>query len=74
MKLNNRRLYPGAKQPAHKAKFRQEEAKERQQYWEQLSPIQKLNALDLRLGVGIGAKKQRKRLAALLEQSVPSHE
>jgi hypothetical protein len=68
VKLNNRRAYPEANhQPCHKAKFRVEEAKERQDYNDGLSPQQKLERLDVKLGKGIGAVKQRARLLALIE-------
>lgn len=42
--------------------IRQKEAKERQTKWEELSPAKQLQSLDDRLGVGVGAVKQRKRL------------
>jgi hypothetical protein len=68
MKLNNRQKYADAnRQPRHKAKFRVEEAKERQDYNDTLSPQQKLERLDVKLGKGVGAVKQRARLAALME-------
>jgi hypothetical protein len=40
-----------------------EEAQERHVAWEMLTPQQQLKELDRRLGKGIGAKKQRARLA-----------
>ena len=42
---------------------KREEATERQQVWSKLSPKQQLAELDRRLGEGVGAKKQRARLA-----------
>lgn len=39
------------------------EAVARQEEWEKLSPQQQLAELDRRLGKGVGAKKQRARLA-----------
>lgn len=64
-KLNNRRVYPDANhQPNHKAKFRVDEAKERQEYYDNLSIQEKIAKLDTKLGVGVGAVKQRARLAA----------
>lgn len=69
-KLNNSRLHPDANhQPMHKAKFRADEAKERQAAYDDLTIQQKLDLLDRRLGAGLGAVKQRARL--LREQSKP---
>lgn len=66
-KINNRQKYPNANhQPRHLADFRRKDAKERQEAYDQLSLQQKLNLLDLRLGEGVGAIKQRARLNALL--------
>ena len=45
-------------------KQRREQAEERRLYWEALSTKEKLSSLDKRLGKGVGAKKQRKRLAS----------
>ena len=68
-KLNNRRVFPDANhQPNHKARFRVEEAKERQTAYDGLTVQQKLDLLDTRLGKGVGATKQRTRLARLLEE------
>lgn len=44
------------------------EGKERDARWATLTPIQKLQELDLRLGRGIGAMRQRKKLAKALEK------
>jgi hypothetical protein len=67
-KLNNRRVFPDANhQPNHKAKFRMDEAKERQAAYDQLTIQQKLDLLDTRLGKGVGAVQQRARLAQQLE-------
>ena len=41
---------------------KQKEAIERNEYWAQLTPEQQLDVLDIRLGKGIGAKKQRARI------------
>lgn len=38
------------------------EAKERQEEYQKLTPKQKLMKLDLKLGGGVGAKKQRARI------------
>lgn len=67
-KLNNRRVYPDANhQPNHKAKFRMDEAKERQEAYDKLSIEEKVAKLDAKLGAGAGAVKQRARLAKALE-------
>lgn len=67
-KTNNRRVYPNANhQPNHKAKFRQEEAKERQAAYDNFTIQQKLDLLDTRLGKGVGATKQRARLTLSLQ-------
>jgi hypothetical protein len=47
-------------------KIKREEAIERQAYFAGLSTEQKIALLDSRLGVGIGAKKQRAKLAMQL--------
>lgn len=66
-KENNRRLYTG-KQPKHKAKFRIQEAQERQEAYNNLSIEERIALLDRRLGKDVGAKKQRARLAKQLSQ------
>jgi hypothetical protein len=45
--------------------IRRIEAAERIEYWHSLSTSQKVAVLDSRLGVGVGAKKQRALLAAV---------
>jgi hypothetical protein len=42
------------------------EAKERQEYWENLTPIEQLSNLNKRLGNGIGATKQRLKIKTKL--------
>lgn len=46
---------------------RQKSAKERQEVYDQLTTKQKIADLDRRLGKGVGAKKQRAKLAKRLE-------
>jgi len=67
-RANNDRKYNGTS--SHRPdnlKFRREEAKERQAAYDKLAPSTKLMLLDSRLGAGVGAKKQRAKLNALLE-------
>ena len=44
--------------------FKNKEAIERNNYWTSLTPQQQLESLDTRLGKGIGAKKQRAKIQA----------
>lgn len=68
-KLNNRRVYPDVNhQPNHKAKFRVDKAKERQAAYDNLTIQQKIDRLDSKLGKGVGAARQRARLAQQLEE------
>lgn len=48
------------------------EAAERQSEWAKLTPKQQLADLDRRLGAGVGAKKQRARLAEKLNEDSKS--
>lgn len=47
---------------------RKENAKERQRQRDERTPEEQLAALDARLGVGKGAKKERARLWKLIEE------
>jgi len=51
---------------------KRDEATERQQVWAALSPKQQLADLDRRLGEGVGAVKQRARLAEKINGSEQS--
>ena len=64
-KVNNRRFggVSGVR-PDHKA-ARVKMAQERQAEWDRWTPAQKVADLDRRLGVGVGAVKQRAKLAKL---------
>ena len=75
-KEHNTHRYPDAnKQPRQDAKFRKTEALERKAAYEALSIQEKVALLDRRLGVGMGAVKQRSRLTLQLEkQSKPTVE
>ncbi len=65
IKDNSKRKFPGEHGPRPDlAAVKREEATTRRLLWEQLSPAEQLRALDMRLGKGIGAKKQRARIAA----------
>ena len=50
-----------------RVKQRQVEAKERDAAYARLTPKQKIDRLDQKLGKGVGAKKQRERLASQLK-------
>ena len=54
--------------PTRKQRLAQKrhEAQVRQEEYSKLTPKQKLERLDARLGPGVGAKKERARLEALL--------
>jgi hypothetical protein len=65
-KENNTRRYSG-KQPCHLSKLRITEAEDRKKDYDGLSLEQKIEALDTKLGKGVGAKKQRARLAKAIE-------
>ena len=41
--------------------------KEREARWQRLKPFEQLQALDLRLGKGVGATKQRKKILAKID-------
>jgi len=61
---NNNRKHPDGSGPRpDNSKHKREEALERQTGYESLTTAQKVAMLDSRLGVGLGAKKQRARLA-----------
>jgi hypothetical protein len=65
----NHRLFPGAKHRADLALTRQQEAKERQTAYDQLSVQEKLDRLPTN-----GANKQRARLTTLLARPVKKNE
>jgi hypothetical protein len=65
-KLNNVRKFWGGGPRPDLTKIKQAEALERQAAYAALSVQQKIDLLDRRLGVGVGAKKQRAKLATLL--------
>lgn len=68
-KKNNNRRYPGIKgiRPDSK-EIKRSEANERKTAWAALSSKEQLEILDRRLGAGVGAKRQRARLQAVIAQ------
>jgi hypothetical protein len=62
VKMSNKRL--------DKQGVRRIEAEGRAEVWEGLTPEQQLATLDRRLGKGVGAVKQRKRIAKAAEKAV----
>jgi hypothetical protein len=70
MKTNKSRKYPAANhQPCHIAHLRVAEAKERQEYADSLTVQQKIDRLDTKFGVGVGAVKERAKLATRLQSN-----
>jgi len=68
------RKHPDTAKKSRRARMKDEREKARrldvqasQKAWRALSATEQLAALDRRLGVGVGAKKQRARLAPLAE-------
>jgi hypothetical protein len=62
-KTNKARKFHGGGRRPDNTKFKQEEAIERQAAYDALTTAQKVARLDQKLGIGIGAKKQRAKLA-----------
>lgn len=62
-KQNKARKFKGGGPRPDLNETKRREAEERQADWEEKSPKQQLEALDRRLGKGVGARKQRARLA-----------
>ena len=48
---------------------KQKEAVERQEFWDNLTLKERITSLDCRLGVGLGAEKQRAKIAEQQEES-----
>jgi hypothetical protein len=64
---NNKRRFPdGSGRRPDNSKHKREEAVERQTAYDALNASQKIALLDSRLGVGVGAKKQRAKLAGVV--------
>jgi len=63
---NDRKFSGGGPRPDH-ASYKLKECIERQEAWSKLSHQQQLVRLDARLGAGVGAVKQRARIAAAIE-------
>lgn len=68
-KRDNIRKFTGGGPRPDNNEHKQREAKERNADWATLSPKQQLEMLDRRLGKGVGAKKQRNRLVAILSRT-----
>lgn len=64
---NGRPLYPGGRY-GYRMQLRREESAEREAFRATLTPQQQLDRLDVRLGSGVGARKERKRLQAQIEE------
>lgn len=65
---NIRKFHGSSSHRPDKGRWRREEAKERQAAYDKLSTQEKIALMDRRLGVGIGGKKQRAKLAEKLTQ------
>lgn len=66
-KDNSKRRYSGSGPRPDNNEIKASEAKDRNDAWAKLSPVQQLKALDERLGKGVGAAKQRARLQARID-------
>ena len=62
-KTSMTRRFKGAGPRPDHTEVKKKEAIERQSYYDTLTPVQKIEALDRKLGKGVGAVKQRARLA-----------
>lgn len=65
-KDNSKRRFNGSGPRPDNNEIKQSEASERNASWSKLSPKEQLEALDRRLGKGVGAAKQRARLQGLI--------
>jgi hypothetical protein len=63
-KTNNHRRFPGESTRCRPdlASARRQEAKQRQEEYNALTPRQRLDKLDMKFGAGVGAKKEREKL------------
>ena len=72
---NNNRRFPDGKSPRpDKFANKVADSKSRKEDYDSLTIMQKLSMLDNKLGKGIGAKKQREKLQALLVPAKPLEE
>lgn len=62
-KDNSKRKFKGGGPRPDQAAAKASEAVDRNAAWAELSPLKQLADLDRRLGKGVGARKQRARLA-----------
>ena len=63
-----------ARANAERAQIKLDAANERQGYRNSLSPMQQITRLDKRLGMNVGAAKERARLKAILEAAAAKEE
>ncbi len=68
IKDNSKRRFRGGGPRPDNASYKRKLAQTNQEGWNSLSPNEKLQSLDARLGKGIGAQKQRRKIAQLLKQ------
>ncbi len=66
--LETEKEFAGRRQFRSRKEAKQDEAQERQEARDSLSPVAQITVLDRRLGADTGAKKERARLAKLAEQ------
>lgn len=70
-KDNSRRVFPGMGGARHNPVnigVKREEAKARNEAWAKLSPQAQLESLDVRLGKGVGAVKQRAKIQSRIDR------
>jgi len=67
-KMNNDRVFSGGGPRPDNRKHKQEEASQRLEAWNKMSPTQQIAELDRRLGKDTGAKKQRARISARMNR------
>lgn len=68
-KDNSKHRFSGGGPRPDNNEIKRAEADERNAAWAKLSPSQQLEALDRRLGKGVGAAKQRARLLERIEKA-----
>jgi len=71
-KDNSRRRFSGGGPRPDNNERKREEARERNAAWDGLTPRERLAALDLRFGKGVGATRQRARIKAAMAAGTKS--